>query len=732
MWAAQYFDFREPRLWLTSGSMGTMGFGLPAAIGAQFARRDRLVIDIDGDASIRMNLGELETVTTYDLPVKVVVLNNFGDGMVKQWQKLFFKGRLSASDKSLHKKDFVKAAQADGFRLRRAARPQGRRAARGRGVHRVRGPGVPRGDHRSGRRRLPDGRPGPGLRRDDHRRLHRVARRAAHDHGAGRVGDVLTPTFAEAARFWVRLGFISFGGPAGQIAILHREVVERRRWLDERDFTRALNFCMLLPGPEALQLAIYLGWKLHGVRGGLVAGLGFILPAVVLLFALSYVYVAHGSRPGSPACCSDCRPPSSRWCCRRWCGSGAVRCERRCTSPSRSRRSSRSSSPVPVPGRAAGAASSAPSAAGRRPACRLHDHEPDACRAIAQGRRGGPGALAAPLLLVAATLGVDSLWSRVYLFFTKAALVTFGGAYAVLGYVTTQLVDKLALVTAEQSVAGLALAETTPGPLVIVLQFMGFMAGWNQPGPFSPLGSALLAGALATWATFLPSFVFILLGAPYVERLTRNARIEAALGAITAAVVGVIATLALLLAQVVLFPDGWRAAPDWSAVVIAVAAWFLLERARWPLPWVLAAAARPGYCCACCSSASSRCWNTSNGLAPEITSPSNSPLTTRPITNVGVDVMPLEAASATSARTAAARPGRRGSVEAVGVEAERARQLRVRSCAESDWSRNSASRYSQYLPCWPAQRAATAAGSANACIGSGRSRVANRTLPVST
>ena len=190
MWAAQYFDFREPRLWLTSGSMGTMGFGLPAAIGAQFARRDRLVIDIDGDASIRMNLGELETVTTYDLPVKVVVLNNFGDGMVKQWQKLFFKGRLSASDKSLHKKDFVKAAQADGFRLRGAARPQGRRAARGRGVHRVRRPGIPRGDHRSGRRRLPDGRPGPGLRRDDHRRLHRVARQG-RDEGARRDRDVL-------------------------------------------------------------------------------------------------------------------------------------------------------------------------------------------------------------------------------------------------------------------------------------------------------------------------------------------------------------------------------------------------------------------------------------------------------------------------------------------------------------------------------------------------------------
>ena len=137
MWAAQYFDFREPRLWLTSGSMGTMGFGLPAAIGAQFARRDRLVIDIDGDASIRMNLGELETVTTYDLPVKVVVLNNFGDGMVKQWQKLFFKGRLSASDKSLHKKDFVEGRAGRRLPLRRAARSQGRRAARHGGVHRA-------------------------------------------------------------------------------------------------------------------------------------------------------------------------------------------------------------------------------------------------------------------------------------------------------------------------------------------------------------------------------------------------------------------------------------------------------------------------------------------------------------------------------------------------------------------------------------------------------------------
>jgi chromate transporter len=199
-----------------------------------------------------------------------------------------------------------------------------------------------------------------------------------------------------------------------------------------------------------------------------------------------------------------------------------------------------------------------------------------------------------PLVAVALTLGATSLWTQVYLFFTKAALVTFGGAYAVLGYVTTHLVGTLQWVDAEQSVAGLALAETTPGPLVIVLQFMGFMAGWNQPGMLSPLGSALLAGALASWATFLPSFVFILLGAPHVDRLTRHARIQAALGAITAAVVGVIATLALLLAQVVLFPDGWRHAPDWSAVLIAIVAWLLLERVRWPLGAVLVAAAAAG------------------------------------------------------------------------------------------------------------------------------------------
>ncbi|MBP9130487.1 MAG: chromate efflux transporter [Steroidobacteraceae bacterium] len=405
------------------------------------------------------------------------------------------------------------------------------------------------------------------------------------------------PPFAEAARFWAKLGFVSFGGPAGQIAILHREVVERRRWLDDREFTRALNFCMLLPGPEALQLAIFLGWKLHGIRGGVTAGLGFILPAVLLLFALSYVYVAHGSLPWVAALLYGLQAAVVALVLQ-----ALARIARRALQSSLHAVLAVASfvalefARVPFPvvlllAAAVGAflarraASNEVAAAGATPA-----HAAQTARVAAVGL----ALWLIPLLVVATTLGAASLWTAIYLFFTKAALVTFGGAYAVLGYVTSQLVDKLAWVTADQSVAGLALAETTPGPLIIVLQFMGFMAGWNQPGPFSPLGSALLAGALATWATFLPSFLFILLGAPYVERLTRNTRIEGALGAITAAVVGVIATLALLLAKVVLFADGWPAAPDWNAVLIALAAWFLLEHARWPLGSVLLAAAASG------------------------------------------------------------------------------------------------------------------------------------------
>jgi chromate transporter len=354
---------------------------------------------------------------------------------------------------------------------------------------------------------------------------------------------------------------------------------------------------MLLPGPEALQLAIYLGWKLHGIRGGIVAGFGFILPAIVLLFALSYVYVVHGSLPWVAGLLYGLQAAVIALVLQ-----ALLRIGRRALKTpllvglAVAAFLALEFARVPFPivllfAAIIGAITTRKDAAG------THSHvEPPPAQKRQTFRIGlvGLALWLLPLLAVAFTLGAASLWSDVYLFFTKAALVTFGGAYAVLGYVTTYMVDTVGWMTADQSVAGLALAETTPGPLVIVLQFMGFITGWNHPGALSPLGSALLAGALASWATFLPSFLFILLGAPYVDRLTRHARIDAALGAITAAVVGVIATLALLLAQVVLFPDGWRHAPDVVALLIAAAACVLLERLRWPLGAVLVAAALAG------------------------------------------------------------------------------------------------------------------------------------------
>jgi chromate transporter len=405
------------------------------------------------------------------------------------------------------------------------------------------------------------------------------------------------PGFAEAARFWVKLGLISFGGPAGQIAIMHRELVERRRWVDETQFAGALNFCMLLPGPEAMQLAIYIGWKLHGMRGGLVAGLTFVLPAVGLLLLLSWVYAAHGELPVVAGALTGLKAAVVALVLQ-----ALIRIGRRALA-----------GPVhvalavaafvaleflriPFPLIVLGAGLVGLVAGSRQ--------TPPTAPPVAQAsRRGMPLMVLAaglvlwviPLIACGAALGFDSLWSRLYLFFTQAALVTFGGAYAVLGYVTQHLVNDLGWLTAEQSVSGLALAETTPGPLIIVLQFMGFMAGWNHPAPLAAQTSAVLGAALAAWATFLPSFVFIFLGAPYVERIAREPRIAGALAAITAAVVGIIGTLALLFARVVLLPNGIDAGPDWSAIAIAVAVWLLLNRTRIDLPWILAAAAGAGY-----------------------------------------------------------------------------------------------------------------------------------------
>ncbi|MCU0977041.1 MAG: chromate efflux transporter [Steroidobacteraceae bacterium] len=414
-------------------------------------------------------------------------------------------------------------------------------------------------------------------------------------HGSPSAAASTPPTLAATFPFWLKLGFISFGGPAGQIAIMHREVVERRGWMDERGFMRALNFCMLLPGPEALQLAIYLGWRMHGVRGGLVAGLCFFLPAVALLLGLSFIYVLYGEVPAVAAALTGLKAVVV-----------ALIAQAVVKVASRALRG-----PVALLLATGGFLALAVlhiafpwvlAAAAAAGMLLLRPSDGAAEPAGATQRRVLPagGVLAGglllwllPLALVTLALGGGSLYAKVYLFFTQVALVTFGGAYAVLAYVNQQVVESLGWITQAQAVAGLALAETTPGPLVIVLQFMGFMAGWNDPGTLGQAQGAVLAALLAAWATFLPSFVFIFLGAPHLAKLQANPRLAGAMAGITAAVVGVIASLAVSFGRAVLLPGGAEA-PAWGAIAIALAALALLLRTRLDVLWVIAGGALAG------------------------------------------------------------------------------------------------------------------------------------------
>ncbi len=388
----------------------------------------------------------------------------------------------------------------------------------------------------------------------------------------------------------MKLGFISFGGPAGQIAIMHREVVERRRWLAEQPFMHALNFCMLLPGPEALQLAIYLGWRLHGVTGGIVAGLCFIVPAIVLLLGLSFAYAIYGEVPAIAALLFGLKATVVALIVH-----ALIRIARRALSapvhwliaPVAFAVMAWNLAPFPLLLLAAALLGWLMRREAAPPAIAPAAKFPWRSLLI------GVLLWALPAAALLAATGPDSLYTQVYGFFTTAALVTFGGAYAVLAYVAQQAVEVYGWLTQAETVAGLALAETTPGPLIIVLQFVGFMAGWNAPGSAGPAATATTTALLASWATFLPSFVFILVGAPYLERLTANPRLAAALAGITAAVVGVIANLAVLFAGAVIFPAGIEA-PHWPAFMIAAAALFLLERTRVDVLWVIAGGALAG------------------------------------------------------------------------------------------------------------------------------------------
>ena len=404
----------------------------------------------------------------------------------------------------------------------------------------------------------------------------------------------LAPTLKEAFWYWLKLGFISCGGPAGQIAIMHHDLVENKRWISEKRFLHALNYCMLLPGPEAQQLATYIGWLMHKTRGGLIAGGLFVLPSLLILIFLSYVYMRFGHVPAVAGVLAGIKPAvvaivlfaayrigiktlknQSLWMISIAAFLAIVLLG------------------VPFPLIILGAALLGffgnhyvpnwfKARAGHKAADKhygkavIDDETPTPLHAIFSVKRlikvatvGMTIWLAAMLILIA-LYGWDAVFTKMAWFFTKAALLTFGGAYAVLPYVYQGAVTHYAWLTPAQMMDGLALGETTPGPLIMVVTFVGFVGGWSQQVAAEPDLFSFLAGILAacvvTFFTFLPSFIFIFMGAPFIESTQNNLKLNAPLTAITAAVVGVIASLALFFALHVFWKSGVL---DWLAILAA-------------------------------------------------------------------------------------------------------------------------------------------------------------------
>jgi len=401
------------------------------------------------------------------------------------------------------------------------------------------------------------------------------------------------PTFAELVRVSARIGFLSFGGPAGQIALMHRELVDQRRWVEEGAFLRALNLCHLLPGPEAQQLATWIGWRLHGVRGGLAAGLLFVIPGAAVMLGLSLLYVAAAGLGWFAALFLGIKAAVLAIVAQ-----AVVRVGKRALG-------TRFKLALAVLAFLAFAALDAPfplviavTALIGAIVARVRPQWLGAHPAPAASTAGSDRAAlirstaatvavwlaiwAAPMALVAATLGTGHVLWDVGAFFSKLAVVTFGGAYAVLGYMAQEAVDGLGWLSVGEMADGLGLAETTPGPLIMVTQFVGFLAGYRDAAPLSPLVAGIAAAGLTTWVTFAPCFLWIFACAPWMDRLERSEALQGALAAITAAVVGVIANLALWFAFHVLFPGFDASKPglwsqfDWRAGVIAVGAALLL------------------------------------------------------------------------------------------------------------------------------------------------------------
>lgn len=404
----------------------------------------------------------------------------------------------------------------------------------------------------------------------------------------GRLVDA--PSFAEAFRFWLKLGFISFGGPTGQIAIMQTELVEKKKWISQSRFLHALNFCMLLPGPEAQQLAIYIGWLLHNIKGGIVAGALFVIPSIFILWALSFIYAAFGNIPWIASIFYGLKPAVTAIVL-----VAVIRIGKKALKNVVMWTVAALAfiaiyffkAPFPAIILTAGAIGLLGGIfwKGAFETASKSDHSGDSS-VIADDHESPPHAQPnlrraiilcvvwltlwfAPTLLAGALRGWDSTLFKEGLFFSKAAVVTFGGAYAVLPYVTQHALQH-GWLRPGQMMDGLGLAETTPGPLIMVVQFVGFMGAWQRPEGLPPLLAATLGALITTWATFTPCFLWIFLGGPHIEKLRGNTKLTSALSAITAAVVGVVLNLAVWFGMHVFVPTGGTV--DWFAVAVCAVA----------------------------------------------------------------------------------------------------------------------------------------------------------------
>ena len=425
---------------------------------------------------------------------------------------------------------------------------------------------------------------------------------------------VRKPSFKEAFQYWFKLGFISFGGPTGQIAMMHKDLVEKKRWIDEDHFLQALNFCMLLPGPEAQQLAIYIGWLLHRTWGGIVAGVFFVLPSVFILWGLSWLYVSLGNVPTVSAFFYGLKPAVV-----------AIVAEAVIRIGKKSLRNATLvmlaalsfigiyflNIPFPAIVLSAGVIGYL----GSR-------FSPDIfVKAKANGTKKADVALSdevleegrinptwqrslkviavslvfwfSPVILLGLWRGWNDIFIDIGILYSKATVVTFGGAYAVLAYISQQAVNHYGWLQPEHMIDGLGLAETTPGPLIMVGQFIGYLAAYTHAKGLQPAVAGAIGGLLTTWVTFTPCFLWIFLGAPYIERLRNNIKLGSALSAITAAIVGVVLNLSVIFTYHVLLPEGKGF--DWYALTASAVAFIGMLRFKWGMIPVIIGSALAGY-----------------------------------------------------------------------------------------------------------------------------------------